>query len=425
MSDSLQNNLHRRVAIIDPFSSADYLVNTLNQLGFEVIAVINSKCFIWKKEDLGAYFNPNLYTHIINFDPEKMSLETLAENLSSLKVDYIFSGTDDYASVRLTDELNQFLKMPYGNNPDTAEWRTNKYEMQQKLIENKLTDFKQMLIKHGTLTDAQLIELKNWDFPAILKPVNEFGSMGVKIIHEIADIQNYLNTKVDKSQQNKANFVLQELLTGTEYLVDSFSANGETIIITVQCYKKINHNNFPVYRYVEFVSPESEEFKICSDFVKKVLKSIDLKNGFAHTELFLTETGPKLIEVNPRISGAAGFINKMTQECLDLSQPKALADFLIDNQLSQSPLKHKKYGRIAIVNNWKKQYKIQELKVEKFSQLSSYCEHLVLKSVGTLMDEPKTLFDSVVYILLTNENLEQLLKDYETLTELEMNHELF
>ena len=84
----------------------------------------------------------------------------------------------------------------------------------------------------------------------------------------------------------------------------------------------------------------------------------------------------------------------------------------------------KNHARIAIID-WRNNYKIQALKSEKFSHLPSYVEHIVLKPPGTLLNEPESLFDVVAYVLLTNENLNELLRDYSTLTDLEIRHELF
>ena len=48
--------------------------------------------------------------------------------------------------------------------------------------------------------------------------------------------------------------------------------------------------------------PEDKR-KLLTTYVTDVLKAVDFKNGIAHTEVKLTPSGPKIVEINPRVPG--------------------------------------------------------------------------------------------------------------------------
>lgn len=297
--------------------------------------------------------------------------------------------------------------------------------MNEILKKHAISEVHQMNIKNDASLHEQLKEIQDWKFPVFVKPARGSGSIGAKKCHSIKEIEDLVSRDdiLMHEQETIQDYIVQEFLTGTEYFVDTFSLSGKHQICSVQSYQKLQFKGYPIYRYMEIVDPVGDIWKICSEYVLKVIAAIGLKNGFGHTELILTDSGPALIEVNPRISGGFGFINKLAEGTLNKSQP----DLLIDNILSipYAPITHLiNYGRVVCMQNWQAQ-NLHELNTEMLGQLSSYKDSQMIKQPNTFCDEPKSLLDTVAFVLLVNKDKEKLEQDYVKLIAWEKENKIF
>ena len=136
------------------------------------------------------------------------------------------------------------------------------------------------------------------------------------------EMENYLETAsgINQLGNEVENFVLSELITGDEYMIDCFSSNGSHYIATIQKYQKENVNGFPKYLSCEVEYNQNKLEKI-TKYVNDVLNATEFKNGFSHLECFYTKDGEViLIEINPRISGMQGLCHIIANNSGQLSQ---------------------------------------------------------------------------------------------------------
>lgn len=94
-----------------------------------------------------------------------------------------------------------------------------------------------------------------------------------------------------------------------------------------------------------------------------------MNNGFGHTELMATPEGPRLIEVNPRISGANGFINKLFRACGYPAQVDLLIASL-ENTITPTT-DTTLAGRRVCLQNYR-DHTIGHLNIELLKQLPSF-----------------------------------------------------
>lgn len=406
------------IAFVDPIISPVYLAEMLRLSQIKTVAIFSLKL---SAEEKKLRMRPEVFDEVIYCD-ENTDLVIVAEQLKKLKVQYVFYGYE--ASVKFTDLLAKLVCPAFANDPATAQYRNDKYEMQEALKRQHIPAVKQIKINKNSLMDHK-IELQQWNFPIIVKPIHGSVSIGVKKCHSTLEIEEFLKTQEETLLHAVAaeEYVVQECLEGKECFVDTFSLAGKHYVVSVQYYEKTYYKDYPVYRYIGIVDPQTKEWQICCDYVLKVLAAVGLKNGFGHTELFLTAQGPRLIEVNPRISGTSGFTNKLAEQTLHVNQPQALVN-VIAKLPYHAPNKLFATGRIAMLQNWESR-KIGELNIALLQTLPSYIEHLVFKKAGAQLDSPKTLLDTVALVLLINKDETQLNKDYERLIAWEKAHELF
>lgn len=181
--------------------------------------------------------------------------------------------------------------------------------MQERLRERNLPHIRGKLITSVEEAEAFLREeqLEN----AVVKPKNGAGSVGVHLCHgreEILDIVKMGLSGEDMFGNESDSLLLQELLVGTEYIVNTISRDGEHYISDIWRYDKIpigNGRDGNAYNYARLVThPNAREYELCL-YALKVVDALDITYGPTHGEYMLTANGPVLIEAGARPIGAA------------------------------------------------------------------------------------------------------------------------
>lgn len=406
----------KHIAFVDPFSSQTFLATQLKSAGLQITAIYTQKF-----EDM-PYFSPRaeLFDHVFYLNEEE-GLAGLIKNLITAGVERIYYGLE--ISIAIADELANTICPEFANSPITSAYRFDKYEMQEALRQAGLSYLEQIKVKEK-LTTEQENELMAWEYPVIIKPVNAGASMGVECCFSLEEVKRYFlkQKNINIFGQDIPYYTIQKYLQGTEHIVDTFSAQGKHYVSGVLQTTRTLCDGIPICLYSEIISPESKEAHVCIKYVKEVLDAVGLMNGFGHVELMLTANGPYLIEVNPRISGAHGFVNKLFQQCGFPAQ----VDLLIANcKQMKMPVPNKiRYGRRVCLQNYEERV-IHPLNMSLLKELPSFQEALMLKEPGTFQSKPKLLSDSIAFLTLAHEDEEQVKTDYQKLLQWEKSFQLF
>lgn len=148
--------------------------------------------------------------------------------------------------------------------------------------------------------------------PVIVKPVSGSGSAGVKLCSSLDEVSAHaaqlLNRRYNERGVPVARRILIEAVaSGPEYSVETFGL--QVVGITqkhlgpLPTFVEIGHD-FPAQ-----LSPASK--RVIESIAQQSLVALGLGWGPAHIELRLTERGPQIIEVNPRLAG--GFIPELVR----------------------------------------------------------------------------------------------------------------
>jgi hypothetical protein len=98
--------------------------------------------------------------------------------------------------------------------------------------------------------------------------------------------------------------LVQELATGTEFMIDSYSADGKHGLVDVCRYTKLQKGDrIGIYDLVDFLPPDDTDVVTVWAYAQRVLDVLGVRNGCAHTEVMLTPDGPRLLEVGVRPAG--------------------------------------------------------------------------------------------------------------------------
>ncbi len=413
--------------IVDPFVSGQYLAQTLQVHGIRPLALITDPVQAKNLEDKQRFRSEEFFQVI---PIAHLNDDQVEQQLKAFKPCIIIPGSE-YACA-LADRLATRLSPQFANPPCSSSWRFNKMAMQDVIGKAGIPNVASQAITHLT-SQTQLTQLlENWQWPTVVKPTETGGSFGVKICHTAQEITQQLkqlqHAKYPLAQEPVQTVLLQEFLEGEEYFIDTCSYQNQHRLVSLGYYKKVFQNGLPVYRYIELRDFDNEKGQILSDYLKQILNAVELYNGLSHTEIMLTSKGPRLIEVNPRISGVYGLVNALASKVYHTDQVTLLAqaikhptDFLAS--VNTFPKFHQ-HGRLVFLHCVENR-PIRKLNYSLLNQLASYNGHLTLKKAGDLVSGQSTLAETVVLVQLLHTDHEVIAANTEQLFQYEQKGELF
>lgn len=129
-------------------------------------------------------------------------------------------------------------------------------------------------------------------------------------IHKIESEDEVTAAHTSLSRVALEEFLLEEYLDGQELSVDALSFNGRHVPIAIAD-KTTNADFIEFGHAIPAALPADLEDDVCRT-VCEFLDAVELKNGLSHTELRLTQSGPRVVESHNRRGGDR--INTMTEQ---------------------------------------------------------------------------------------------------------------
>lgn len=168
-------------------------------------------------------------------------------------------------------------------------------------------EFRSATSVKGALAAAQRMGL-----PVIVKPVSGSGSVGVRMCISLDEVASQAKALLDQRENERGQALPQKVLVesiaqGPEYSVEAFS--NKVVGITKKYlgplpgFVEVGHD-YPA----ELTAPTRTALERAA---LSALDAMGMVWGPAHVELRLTEQGPKIIEVNPRLAG--GYIPELVR----------------------------------------------------------------------------------------------------------------
>lgn len=298
-------NRKRCVVIVDAFSSGRYLIPLWRET-HEVVHVLST-------EQLPEVFIATLDLSACCAEFKYCGdSEALLRSLSAYDIEFVQCGSE--FGVELTDILASELGL-IGNDPGSSSSRRDKYSMFTRLSESGLAcpmtfrcrDVAEALSAYDKLICDNKLNAENKKF--VVKPVNSAGSEDVYICtnrNELEEAAAQIIGKKNLMLCENSHFLVQEFLEGTEYIVNSVSADGHHYITDMwKSHKQFSQSGRLIYDFEELLDPHTAISKKIAEYMLLVLDSLSITWGPAHSELIFAEDGPKLLETGARLSGLA------------------------------------------------------------------------------------------------------------------------
>jgi biotin carboxylase len=261
-------------------------------------------------------------------------LDALVATLAAQQPAAVLTGSE--FGVELADFLAARLGLP-GNDPATSAARRDKSLMAEHVAQAGLPVAAQLRTR--SMAEALAWFKARGGTRVVAKPLDSAGSDNVFICDDARQLQAAVESILGATNLmmlNNEALLLQEYLSGDEYVINSVSHQGEHWITDVwKCSKTFAADGRKIYDREDLVPPEAAQLPALIEYVQGVLDALGIVHGPAHTELILTADGPRLLESGARLSGlacppalqAATGNDQVALTCLSYLDPLRLAQW--------------------------------------------------------------------------------------------------
>lgn len=279
------------IALVNPVSSGSALADAFWEEGAECLHIYTDG--LSPVADSLAARHSTSYRHT--------SLPETVRHLAAHGVRTVIAASE--YGVTLADELSQELGLPHHEHRLRAA-RRDKHAMAQALAAAGLPHARTVLVHSEQELSAAMDGRAS--FPLVVKPVNSAGSEGCLIVESRERAMELFRAhtgQVNLMGEVNDGYLVQEFLRGTQYIVNTVSTGGRHLLAEVYA-ERIDHvDGAPMLRHIISRSGFTAAEQELVDYVLRCLDALGIREGAAHTEVMLTEEGPRLVEVNSRVMG--------------------------------------------------------------------------------------------------------------------------
>lgn len=413
------------IVVVDAFSTGVNFIEDIVKRGFHPIV-------LWTKrseaifEVMKEVRSPieHHYKGVADFCVECETYEETLDMVRKLEPRFIFPGAD--LGVELSTHLAESLGLP-GNRTERIPVMTNKFLMHQKLEDSGIRGIRGKIV-HNWEEAREYYRSQSFT-GSVLKPYRGASSVDVRIcdseeelkeaFDEVFATGNYMGGEDE-------GMLLQERITGIEYIVNTVSYKGKHKLSAVWKHsKKKVAGGGMVYNYTETLSELETGCNTLIRYAFGVLDALGVEYGNVHSEFMIDEKGPVLIEVNCRPMGsdmAAPFLDKIwghheTDLALDaFLHPEAFLAHVNDpfRPLAKGLKKH-------LITDMEKEI-LSAPVLSIIRRQKSFCRARLGKAVSDHLARTVDLDTSAGVIYLANEDERQLYKDRDFLERVETRY---
>ena len=342
----------KKIAIIGANEFQNKLVLKAKELGIE------THVFAWE-DGAVAKENSDFFYPISITEKEK-----ILEICKKIKIDGVCSISSDLAMPTVNFIAKELDLI--GNSLECTKLTTNKYAMRNQLSKNNLPCPKYFLIN----SDFNIDNLKDLDYPLIVKPTDRSGSRGIYKVNNKEELKNGIKNSLKESFSREV--IVEEFIEGNEYSVEAISQNGKHKIIQIT--KKFTTGS-PHFIETGHIQPACLSKEITEKIYNIIIKSLDVlkvSNGASHSEIKILNDEVKIIEIGARMGG--DFIGS---DLVNISTGVDFLKLVLDISLGEEILKN--FPIIENKNIAFVKFIFTKEDLEKFEKIKSKYEKNILE----------------------------------------------
>lgn len=194
------------------------------------------------------------------------------------------------------------------HDPAVAALLTDKTAQRQSLRENGIDQTRFAPVENASALDAAISIV---GFPAVLKPRNGAASMDTYLVESTAQAHRMLDG-------NGSAFILEEYLSGDPEAAGrdwGQVVSVESLVVDGSVHSSHVTGRFPLappFRETGLFAPSTLAPELCdrvTALAESAIAALGVRWGITHTEVKLTPSGPRIVEVNGRLGGYVGDVH--------------------------------------------------------------------------------------------------------------------
>ena len=368
-------------------------IKAAKELGYEIILVDYD-------ENATGFALADVKLVVSTLDKEEVYRQALI-----YRPDVVITSTSD-GPVRTAAYVNERL----GKKPDLSYedslCATIKSHMRKRLEENHVP----VPVYYVAENWAGFWEaVKALDGRCIVKPSDNAGSRGVTLLEDGEKTEEELRRAYDYSKGNSRNGIVmvEEFMSGAEVSVEAMTVNGKTEIISITD----KYITPPPY-FVEIA--HSEPSRLGGEIQERIrevalqaIRAIRLQNGPSHTEIKVTEEGPKVVEIAARLGG-----DFITSRLVPLSTGVDLVGASVRLAAGEAPDLSAKWQRAAAIHFIQSgKGKLRRLEIgEEIFRMDGVEEAVLYKKAGDTTDGTRSSNDRLGHIITVGRTPEEAME---------------
>lgn len=233
------------------------------------------------------------------YEISTIDIEKIINKAEELKIDGIMTLATDMPMRSVAAVANKLNLI--GITKDTALKATDKALMRDCLKKNNVPVPHFFKVNSLKEYNKAVSKIKN---KFIVKPTDSSGSRGVFLIDDINDKKSIEDAfEYSKKHTKSGELLVEEFMEGPEVSVETLSVEGNVHIIAIT-----DKFTTGAPRFIEM--GHSQPSILSEDIQNKVkviaidaVNALGIKYGAAHTEIIITNDGPKIVEIGARLGG--------------------------------------------------------------------------------------------------------------------------
>lgn len=301
------------MVIVDGYKFSKDFVSAVHAVGYSCLHVSSTASPIAVMQ-LASTYSPEDYAAHYNFDGKT---KRLLKWIDQYHVVAVIPATE--SGVMLADQLAVHCNCP-NNGLQRSAARRDKYLMLDAIQKSGISV--PWFVKISDVDSLSSWIQQKKSYPIVIKPVAQAAGYGLHIVsneQQLRTVIEELSHKKGVLTPDSVEILAEEYLLGEEYVINTVSQEGKHVVTDYWFYQKTyTTSGYCLYDRTVILPKTFKNATILADYVFKVLDALDIRFGVAHTEVMLTTNGPRLIEVNARVSGIHD--KNLWQRCLGYDQ---------------------------------------------------------------------------------------------------------
>ena len=233
-----------------------------------------------------------------------------------------------------------------GITDETALKATNKAVMRQALQEHQVPIPKFFKVSNK---EEYLQAVAQFTNAFIVKPADNSGSRGIFKIEDLNDRKTISEAYVYSCQQSRGgDVVVEEFMHGPEVSVETLTINGICHVIQITDKLTTGAPHFVEMGHSQPTGLDAVTAQRIREVAVAANKAVGITNGPSHTEIIVTEDGPKIVELGARLGGDC-----ITTHLVPLSTGVNMVECCIRIALGEQPDIQPKYSKGSAIRYFK------------------------------------------------------------------------